>query len=66
MIRMEVVTIETDAAGAASLAGAAEELPGAVFDTRELKAQVGDPDTWMFVAQLVPALFRRSARPLSP
>jgi hypothetical protein len=53
---MQVITIETDTAGAASLREAAGQLPGAEFDTRQVQAQVGDPDTWMFVAQLAPAV----------
>jgi len=51
---MQVMTIETDAAGAADLRKAAENVPGSTFDTRQVQAQVGDPDTWMFVAQLAP------------
>jgi hypothetical protein len=53
---MLVVAIETDAAGAASLAEAASTLPVTEFDTREVEAQVGDPDTWMFVAQMAPTV----------
>jgi hypothetical protein len=56
MSRMQVITIETDAAGAASLMEAAGELPGAVADTRQVQAQVGDPDTWMFLAQVAPTV----------
>lgn len=50
--RMQIVTVETDAQGAASLAAAAQDKAGIEFGTRELQAQVGDPDTWMFVAQM--------------
>ncbi|HKT04632.1 MAG TPA: hypothetical protein VJT31_34380 [Rugosimonospora sp.] len=53
---MQVITIETDTAGAVSLREAAGQLPGAAFDARQIQAQVGDPDTWMFVAQLAPAV----------
>ncbi len=53
---MHVITIETDTAGAARLREAAGQLPGAAFDTRQVQAQVGDPDTWMFVAQLAPTV----------
>jgi hypothetical protein len=53
---MQVITIETDGAGAASLSEAAGRLPGAAFDTRQVQAQVGDPDTWMFVAQVAPTV----------
>jgi hypothetical protein len=53
---MAVVAIETDAAGAAALAETASTLPETAYDTREVQAQVGDPDTWMFVAQLAPTL----------
>jgi hypothetical protein len=51
---MLVVAIETDGAGAADLAEAASTQPSVEFDTREVEAQVGDPDTWMFVAQMAP------------
>ena len=51
---MQTVAIETDAAGAADLAGAAKNMPDAAFDSRQVQAQVGDPDTWMFVAELGP------------
>lgn len=51
---MLTLTIETDSEGAASLSHAAGQVSDATFDTRQLQAQVGDPDTWMFVAQLVP------------
>jgi hypothetical protein len=53
--RVQIVAIETDAVGAASLAEAVRGHPGIEFDTREVLAQVGDPDTWMFVAQMAPA-----------
>lgn len=53
---MRVVTIETDAAGATALAEASGRVSDAVFDTRQVQAQVGDPDTWMYVAHLVSAL----------
>jgi hypothetical protein len=55
-ISLVQVTIETDAAGAARLSEAAGQLPGAEFGTRQVLAQVGDPDTWMFVAQLAPVV----------
>ncbi|WP_067834573.1 hypothetical protein [Nocardia lijiangensis] len=51
---MQLVSIETDATGAATLEAAVRQQPEVVFDTREVQAQVGDPDTWMFVAQMVP------------
>jgi hypothetical protein len=53
---MQTITIETDGAGAASLSAAAQRIPGAEFDTRQVQAQVGDPDTWMFVAQVAPTV----------
>jgi hypothetical protein len=53
---VQVITIETDAAGAARLSEAAGQLPDAEFDTRQVQAQVGDPDTWMFVVQLAPVV----------
>ena len=53
---MQVITIETDAAGADRLTEAAGQLPGATYDARQVQAQVGDPDTWMFVAQLAPTV----------
>ncbi|MFF7127198.1 hypothetical protein [Streptomyces sp. NPDC008240] len=50
------MTIETGEAGAAALAEASGRVPEAVFDTRQIQAQVGDPDTWMYVAQLAGTL----------
>ena len=52
---MHIVAIETDAAGAASLEEAVRAHPDIEFDVQEVQAQVGDPDTWMFVAQVAPA-----------
>ena len=62
--RVHIVTIETDAAGAASLEDAVRDQPDVEFDIQEVQAQVGDPDTWMFVAQVAPAVLATLSAPV--
>jgi hypothetical protein len=59
-----VVAIETDAAGAAKLEQAVREQLDVEFDIQEVQAQVGDPDTWMFVAQVAPAALATLSAPV--
>lgn len=49
---MQTLVIQTDEAGASSLKDAAKNVNDIQFETSRIHAQVGDPDTWMFVAQL--------------
>lgn len=61
---MHIVTIETDASGAASLEDAFREEQHVEFDIQQVQAQVGDPDTWMFVAQVAPAVLATLSAPV--
>ncbi len=49
---MHTLVIETDELGAAELQSVAEGTPNVEFQARKVEAQVGDPDTWMVVAQV--------------
>ena len=51
---METFVIQTDEAGAADLKAAAAGAPDVEFQARKVHAQVGDPDTWMFVIKMAP------------
>jgi hypothetical protein len=54
---METFVIQTDEAGAANLKAVAAGAADVEFQARKLHAQVGDRDTWMFVAKVAgPAL----------
>jgi hypothetical protein len=61
---VHIITIETDAAGAASLEGAVREEPDVEFKINQVQAQVGDPDTWMFIAQVAPTALATLSAPL--
>jgi hypothetical protein len=59
---MDTLVIQTDETGAADLKAAAEGVADLQFQTRKVHAQVGDPDTWMFVTKIaVPAISALSA-----
>jgi hypothetical protein len=49
---LQLLVIETNAEGATELEGAAKKEGLIRFQKNLIRAQVGDPDTWTFVAEL--------------